>query len=280
MAFVVRVSPRAEVLGDAVEALVDAGADAVEIVGSRALGLFRAGDADAAVARARVALGEAGRGAKLSVHEPEWLDDASTWRATVRPFRIGGLRFVPTVDGALADGSAAAVGTDDLPLEVGTAFGSGGHPTTWLVLERLVERPPAGATVLDLGTGTGVLAIAAARLGARRVMALDIDARAVSLAARNAHACGEAARVHTTVQPVTALADRFDRIVANIVAAPLIELAHTLVGRIAPGGELSLSGFVPEQAERVAKAYRHLGMRIVGEAERDGWVRLDVAPPW
>lgn len=280
MSFVVRVSPRAEVLGDAVEALVDAGADAVEIVGSRALGLFRAGDPEAAQARVRVALGAAGRGAKLRLEAPVWLDDASTWRAGVRPFRVGALRFVPMVGGALADGSTPELGPGDVPLEVGTAFGSGGHPTTWLMLERLVERPPLDQSVLDLGTGTGVLAIAALKLGARGVVGADLDAASVALAAQNAHIADVGDRFFGTTTPVTAMTQRFQRIVANIVAAPLIDLAPTLVGRIAPGGELSLSGFVPEQALRVAKVYRDRGMRVVGEAERDGWVRLDIAPGW
>lgn len=280
MSFVVQVSPRAEVLGDAIEALVDAGADAVEIVGARALGLFRAGDPDAAQARVRVALGEAGRGAKLRVKEPEWLDDASTWRAAVRPFRIGALRFVPTVGGVLSDGSTPELGADDVPLEVGTSFGSGGHATTWLVLDRLGEKPPVGQTVLDLGSGTGVLAIAAAKFGARAVTAADVDPAAASLTAKNALAAGVSAQVLVTTRPVTEMTQRFDRIVANIVAAPLIELAQALVGRIAPGGEMSLSGFVPEQAVRVAKTYRNLGMRIVTQVERDGWVRLDILPPW
>ncbi len=161
-------------------------------------------------------------------------------------------------------------------LEPGLAFGSGRHPTTRLCLERLAAAPPAGIDVIDYGCGSGILAVTAAALGARQVLALDIDPQALRATSENARSNGVADRVSAiaaeaaermTVEPASL-------VVANILAGPLVELAPHLSALTTPGGELTLSGILEAQAGEVADAYRGaFDMQVAGESE--GWVRLD-----
>ena len=161
-------------------------------------------------------------------------------------------------------------------LEPGLAFGSGSHPTTRLCLERLASAPPAGIDVIDYGCGSGILAIAAAALGARRVLALDIDPQARQATAGNARINGVSDRVGvaaagTAPGPEAAPASL---VVANILAGPLVELAPVLSALTMPGGHLALSGVLEAQADEVAGAYRGAFDIHVGETS-EGWVRLD-----
>ena len=161
-------------------------------------------------------------------------------------------------------------------LEPGLAFGSGRHPTTRLCLERLAATPPAGIDVIDYGCGSGVLSIAAAALGARRVHALDIDPQALRATAENARINAMSERVtvvaagataSTTVAPASL-------VIANILAGTLVELAPVLAAMTMHGGGLALSGILEAQADDVADAYRDaFDMQVGGESE--GWVRLD-----
>ena len=161
-------------------------------------------------------------------------------------------------------------------LEPGLAFGSGRHPTTRLCLERLAAAPPAGIDVIDYGCGSGVLAVTAAALGARRVLALDVEPQALRATSGNARDNGFTDRVSAiaaeaggrmTVGPVPL-------VLANILAGPLVELAPLLSALTTPGGELVLSGILAAQAGEVADAYRGaFDMQVAGE--REGWVRLD-----
>jgi len=159
-----------------------------------------------------------------------------------------------------------------IDLDPGLAFGTGTHPTTALCLEWLDAHPPAGSTVLDYGCGSGILAIAALKLGAGSVWGVDIDPQALWSSRENAVRNGLDARLRTCLPEQ--LPDReFDLVLANILANPLIELAPQLAARVAPGGELVLSGILSEQASAVSDAYRPwLAMRE--PVERDGWVRL------
>lgn len=227
----------------ALDALIAAGATAVELEGDppiRALGLF-ADDA---------ALDPGWR-----VSHAETVDWGSVWAASVRPIRMGPLA---------------------LDLEVGPAFGSGLHPTTALCLEHLVERPPRGA-VLDVGTGNGILAIAALRLGADRAVAIDTDRAALRVAARNLARQGLSERATLGERLPD---ERFDLVIANVLASTLVDLAPRLVRAMGPGGEAALSGIGPHQADSVAAAWRHVGARVLQVVERDGWCRMDLAAPW
>lgn len=160
-------------------------------------------------------------------------------------------------------------------LDPGLAFGTGSHPTTAMCLAALAEAPPQGQRVLDYGCGSGILAIAALKLGAAYALGVDIDPQALqatgSNAERNAIAPG---RLETAFPEAEPPAAGFDLILANILAAPLVALAPTLARSVRPGGRLLLAGLLDWQADEVVAAYRDDFDINIG-AERDGWVRLD-----
>jgi ribosomal protein L11 methyltransferase len=159
----------------------------------------------------------------------------------------------------------------NLVVDPGLAFGTGSHPTTRLCLQWLegVVRP--GLTVLDYGCGSGILGIAAARLGAADVLGVDIDDAAMVAAKDNAERNGVVLRLKHSREP---LDERFDLVVANILTNPLCVLAPLLAGRVAPGGKIALSGVLAPQAGQVIAAYRPHVALAVG-AEHEGWVRLE-----
>lgn len=158
----------------------------------------------------------------------------------------------------------------NLRLDPGLAFGTGSHPTTALCLEWLDRHLAPGATVIDYGCGSGVLAIAARLFGAGPVRGVDIDPAAVEASRANARANG--------VEAVFSRPDAFDArpaevVVANILSNPLCVLAPLLCGLAQPGGSVVLSGILAPQAARVAEAYRPW-LEFEPDAQRDGWVRL------
>ena len=162
-------------------------------------------------------------------------------------------------------------------LEPGLAFGSGRHPTTRLCLERLAAKPPVGVEVIDYGCGSGILAIAAAALGARRVIAFDIDPQALRATGDNARGNDVSDRVHVVAAgPATStpMAEPAMLVIANILAGTLVELAPALSALTRPGGDLVLSGILEPQAAEVAAAYCPGFDMLVG-GESDGWIRLD-----
>jgi ribosomal protein L11 methyltransferase len=159
----------------------------------------------------------------------------------------------------------------NLELDPGLAFGTGSHPTTRLCLEWLCEHTPPAGRVLDYGCGSGILAIAAAKLGAGEVVGIDIDPRALEAAADNA----ERNRVTLRLQHSSQTPEgQFDVVMANILTNPLCVLAPALCARLAPGGRIVLSGVLDTQAEQVCKAYAPWVELTVG-ASLDGWVRLE-----
>ena len=146
----------------------------------------------------------------------------------------------------------AADGAIHIELDPGLAFGTGSHPTTHLCLAWLEAELPAGATLLDYGCGSGILAIAARKLGAGPTQAVDIDPQAVQSTVFNAQVNG----VELDAMLPDGLKDgTFQVVVANILSNPLKVLAPMLAGRVAPGGQLVLSGVLERQAEEVAAAY-------------------------
>jgi ribosomal protein L11 methyltransferase len=167
---------------------------------------------------------------------------------------------------------AAGDGSIDLAIDPGRAFGSGSHPTTTLVLRALERLVGPSTSVLDVGCGSGVLAIAAARLGASPVVAIDVDPVAVSVTLENAVRNGVS--VDVSDAPVGELGDTYDVVLANIGAAVLVDLAPALTARIAPRGTLVLSG-VLEAA--VLDAYGDLD--LVERGEDDGWFCFALRSP-
>lgn len=173
-------------------------------------------------------------------------------------------------DPDLPAGTLQDSGIVRIELDPGLAFGTGSHPTTHLCLEWLARSLPAGSTVLDYGCGSGILAIAAAMLGASRVDAVDIDEQAVQATRYNAG--NNRVEIHACL-PDDLGSGQFDVVVANILSNPLKVLAPMLANRVAPGGKLVLSGVLERQAHEVAAAYRPWLELDIWQA-RDGWVCL------
>jgi len=159
----------------------------------------------------------------------------------------------------------------NLILDPGLAFGTGSHPTTFLCLQWLTEQVHGNETVLDYGCGSGILGIAAAKLGAGQVLGVDIDDNALTSACNNAVANQVALELRHSRSPLN---DRFDLVVANILTNPLCVLAPLLTGCVASGGKLALSGVLASQAQQVISAYAPFIELHVG-ATHEGWVRLE-----
>ena len=158
-------------------------------------------------------------------------------------------------------------------LDPGVAFGTGTHPTTRLCLRWLDANVRPGASVLDYGCGSGILAIAAAKLGASRVVGSDIDPQAMQAARANS----EANVVRADYTEPDSLGDgTWDVVLANILSNPLMLLAPALLARVAPGGAIVLSGVLERQAGQVIDAYRaaDAGMPLSVWAADEGWVCL------
>jgi ribosomal protein L11 methyltransferase len=163
-------------------------------------------------------------------------------------------------------------GAVNIELDPGMAFGTGSHPTTRLCLEWLCEVVRPGCVVLDYGCGSGILGIAAARLGAETVLGVDIDERALEVARANAARNGVGARMRVQ-HSGAALETVFDLVVANILTNPLCVLAPAIAARIAAGGRVALSGVLEQQADRVIAAWAPWIVLEIG-ARREEWVRL------
>lgn len=160
----------------------------------------------------------------------------------------------------------------NLLLDPGLAFGTGTHPTTALCLTWLDGAELASKTVIDYGCGSGILAIAAAKLGASSVYAVDIDPQALMASDRNASDNGVASHITLTL-PGKLPAVKVDILLANILAGPLIELAARFGSLVLPQGQLVLSGILAEQAEEVQAAYRPW-FDFSQSQQREDWVLL------
>jgi ribosomal protein L11 methyltransferase len=188
-------------------------------------------------------------------------DDGSVWVLSTRPVFVGDVR----------------IHLIDSP-----AFGTGLHPTTALMLDALRDAIEIGKpdAILDVGTGSGVLALAALALGVPRARGIDIDEASLSVAAENARLNGLADRLELSCGGPEVATGTWPLVVANILAAPLVEMAPALVRRVGRRGRLILSG-IPESTElEVERAYRHLGMRRLHAASRGGWIALVLEASW
>jgi ribosomal protein L11 methyltransferase len=171
--------------------------------------------------------------------------------------------------------SAATSARIPIVLDPGLAFGTGSHPTTRLCLQWLECHIGGGESVIDYGCGSGILAIAAAKLGARSVVAIDIDPQALLAATDNAQRNRVEVAVRATGGPPPAQADV---VVANILSSPLKLLAPMLTALVRPGGQLVLSGVLERQVDEVSSAYRDL-MPMRAHAVMDGWACLVASKP-
>ena len=199
------------------------------------------------------------------VAEQDWV---RATQAQFAPIRIAdALWIVPTWCEAV-DPSAI-----NLALDPGLAFGTGSHPTTRLCLRWLARELRAGETVLDYGCGSGILAIAAGRLGAAHVVGTDVDSQALGASRANALRNGVDAEFLAPDRLAAAKRAPFDVVVANILANPLMVLAPALAGRVREGGRILLSGILEAQADAVMTVYRRWFTIGVCESD-DGWIAL------
>lgn len=195
------------------------------------------------------------------VWEREWLKDFHAMRFGRR------LWVVPHHEPAPDQAEAVVV-----RLDPGLAFGTGTHPSTALCLSWLDAHLTAGARVIDYGCGSGVLAVAAARLGCHEAHGFDIDAQALIATRDNAAANGVSGQVQVHADAATLPADA-EVVVANILAGTLVELAPRLCAHLAPGGRLVLAGILKQQVHEVRAGFAPL-LDLAVFAERDGWSAL------
>ena len=201
------------------------------------------------------------------VDDADWTD---AWREHYVPQRVGRVVIVPSW-------AEEAIGPNEvaITLDPGMAFGTGLHPTTRGCLLLLQDVEPMPAEVLDVGCGSGILALAALRLGAAHAVGRDTDPLAVHVAAENADRNGLADRfeVHPGTVELPA-ARRYPLVLANLVASVLVDLAPALAAHTAPGGTLVASGIIESRATEVIDALLANGLRVVTRRDDGEWVSL------
>lgn len=207
-----------------------------------------------------------------TVAEEDW---AEAWKAHYHPVRIGRRVLIRPAWVPLE------IAPDDveIALDPGMAFGTGTHPTTQLCLEALEARIQPGAQVLDLGCGSGILAIGAAKLGAHHVLGLDIDPVAVDVARANSASNGVADRVtieQGSLENIITSARRFDLIVVNILARTIIQMCDEHLGQtVRPGGIAIFSGIIADQAADVEAALVRTGLTPIHRRQQGDWVAIE-----
>jgi ribosomal protein L11 methyltransferase len=251
---------------DALDHLVQLGALDIEPVHTGLAAILPDGLTPDAVARA---LGVA----SVAVSSAVGRDDGSVWLLSPRAARIRSVLVAPLE----VDAPPNAIRLTD-----STAFGTGHHPTTALCIEALEEAVDIAVpeTVLDVGTGSGVLALTALAMGVSRAVGLDIDADTLRIAAENARLNSLSDRVRFVHGGPDAVDGVWPLVLANVLAAPLIEMAPVLVRRVGRRGRLILSG-IPSSLEcDVGQTYQRLGMRHIRSETRAGWTVIVAQASW
>jgi ribosomal protein L11 methyltransferase len=208
----------------------------------------------------------------LLVPDENWAERS---QASLHPIRAGRLVVAPpwTIDSLTPDADAIVI-----TIQPSMGFGTGHHPSTRLCLQLLQQLIRPAMAVLDIGTGSGVLAIAACRLGAAHALGVDFDRDALTAAAENVERNGAATTVTLDVADITRdhdrLAGRFDLVFANITGAMLQRHASAVAATLTPGGILITSGFQTHERDDVAAAFEAVGLRGVEQADEDSWVAL------
>jgi ribosomal protein L11 methyltransferase len=208
-------------------------------------------------------LGPIGELTARNVDDKDWLE---SWKADFVPIRIGAFLVRPTWSTATAGDGV------ELVLDPGMAFGTGLHPTTQQCLEALSTMPLDGKSLLDVGTGSGILAIAAAKRGASPVVAVDTDALAVDAARETAMRNGVAIPVGEG--SAADVPGRFDVVVANIVSPVLQRIAADLAARLSGGGTLLVAGISAPAESATREAFARARLDVLDRSERDDWVAL------
>ncbi len=198
---------------------------------------------------------------------------AEKWKENFKPSRIGKRITVKPSWEPYSPSPEEVVVT----IDPGQAFGTGTHETTQMCLQFLEEAfdgTPTPRRVLDVGTGTGILGIAAALLGAPLTLGIDVDPTGVEVAGENARVNGVEDRFHAATTPLSCVEGRYDLILANVLAEILSDLKQEIADRLEPGGKLILSGIISEKGDWVAKEYEAAGFRLAGRKEEGQWTAL------
>ncbi len=208
-----------------------------------------------------------------SIADQDW---TATWKAQIPVLHLGhNVVIKPSWRSYTPE-------ADEIVLEMdpGMAFGTGLHPTTQLCVTALEDLILPGSTVLDLGTGTGILAMVAARLGAARVLAIDNDPNAVIAARRNVQANGLTPQIDLCQGSMAEARDAYDVVVANILAPVIIEMAAAgLAARVRTGGALVVSGILEAQDEGVTQALGAAGLGVTERRLQEEWLALVARHP-
>jgi ribosomal protein L11 methyltransferase len=218
-------------------------------------------------------LGQLRRVGELVVTPRKEEDWANAWKEHYRPVRVG-RRVVARPPWAEYNPAPDEVVVE---LDPGMAFGTGTHPTTRLCLMALEDALRPGDRVFDVGTGSGILAIAAAKLGAVQVDAVDNEPVAVRSARENAERNGVSDRVRIEVGSAGEegpFAGEYDLVLANIIARILNQLADGIVASVRPGGTVVLSGIIEGREAAVRASYEERGMELAGRDQFEDWVAL------
>jgi ribosomal protein L11 methyltransferase len=211
-----------------------------------------------------------GRISMAKVRREDW---AESWKRHFKAIAIGqALLIKPSwIKRKAVPGQAVVV------LDPGLSFGTGQHPTTRFCLEQLVaaKKQDTAASLLDMGTGSGILAIAGVKLGYQPVAAFDFDPAAVRVARANAQVNGVAARIRPTIQDLTRLplnpARQFDVICANLICDLLVAERSRILARLKPGGRLVLAGILKTQFPSVRRAYQQVGLTLIARHAEHEW---------
>ncbi|WP_020677214.1 50S ribosomal protein L11 methyltransferase [Geopsychrobacter electrodiphilus] len=209
-------------------------------------------------------------GAQKQVHLEDW---AEGWKQHFSTMRIGRNLIIHPSWEAYDPAENEKV----LELDPGMAFGTGSHGTTLLCLEGIVDlfdRGESPQSLLDVGTGSGILAMAAAALGADKILACDIDPLACEIATENCRKNQLEARIQITSEPLDQLPGHYNVVVANILAEENIRLADQLVDHLAPGGYLFLSGILQEKEKLVCDGFADQPLELLDVTRQDGWACL------
>jgi ribosomal protein L11 methyltransferase len=198
-------------------------------------------------------------------------DPLEAFRAASRPFAVGERFWLDPGD---PSDSKPPSGRIALRLPASTAFGTGGHESTRLILLFLEDEPPAGLRVLDVGTGSGVLALAAAALGARRAFGFDTDSDAVFVARENLPRHPFGSRVSLYAGSVDAVAGVFPLVFANVLPDEFLPMRSAVMARVAPGGRLILSGIPLAREERLRARLRSRRWQLSGRRTEGEWACL------
>ncbi|GAB4207622.1 MAG: 50S ribosomal protein L11 methyltransferase [Sandaracinaceae bacterium] len=192
------------------------------------------------------------------------------WREFFKPTRIG-QRLLVRPSWEPVD---ACPGDIVLTVDPGQAFGTGTHETTRLVLGELESIVRGGERVLDVGCGSGILAIGALLLGAAKADGIDIDDESMQASAENAAANGVGGRLSVSKRPVGQVRGLFEIVLANIESRVLVPLAPAIAARVAPAGTLVLSGLLFHEEDEIREAYGALGLEPVRTAREKDWIAM------